>query len=616
MGPEMTLARRIIGLAAGAALLAAPALAGSTAAAASTPAAGSASEAAPLPAFDFARHTNSRFLADQSAAIQKLSSAQTREQLQDARMDVAELYLAHLMLPEGQSVLDAVVPEYLNGAEKRRWGALSAAFRLMDGKPLAKDAQESPLVAANKAWPDYDFWMAMQAIRARDGAGITAHLQAAYKRLGTYPKVYAETCLPIFLNAALDTQQWDLAKSIAEGFDAYPDLKAQAVYPYLLGRAAQLVKRPERAYQAYSNAADLSGPYARKAVLALVDLGLADRSVTPEKAQKLLQGNLARWRGGEIELETLRRLARVDREIGDWPGLLMTLGRITRDFPHSPDAEPAQRQADSLLAGYYPFAMSGKLPLAQLLDTHRRITPYYRLDDTFEAQSEALADHLLKLGATALAAQEYARIGATLELVQAKKVWQVAPGRIARVRIGEAAALAAGGQYKEAAAVLAQVGMPDKPDEDRFNSLKAEVYMALGDAGKVAGTKVDDPDAAYIRTLAQAQFDKGEWSGATAAYGRLWKRHPRDFAGADAINLMLAAYRAGDRMTAEKVAEAFPELGNSPEWSAFAAGLLKTPAGISPLKLQAADARLESAGQVIDRVGKAGAALGPSKAKN
>jgi hypothetical protein len=588
------------------------------AAAAGAPGAAPAPAPAPAPTlagFDFRRDTDARFSADLQRGIAALAAAKTRAELQLARMDLAELYLAHLMLPEGRSLLDAVAQDHLDAAGKARWGALSAAVTLMAGKPLAKDAEASPLAAGNAGWPDYDFWSAMQAIRAQDAEGVRAHLAGAFKRLAAYPPVYGTACLPLFLAAAIDTRQWELAQKIAVGFDAYPALKARPVYKYLLGRAALGVKRPQQAHAALREAAAGSGPFAQRAVQALVDLGLQDHSLTPEKAQKMLEASLAEWSGGEIALGALRRLARVDRQLGDWPGLLQVLGRITRDHPKSPDAPPARRQADSLIAGYYPFAISGKVPLAQLLAVHRAITPYFRFDEVFETQAAALADHLLALGATAMAAEEYRRIHDTLEVVKDLGLWKVAPERLADLKLREAAALAQGGQMQAAAKALAAVDQPSAKARDRVATLRAEVYAALGDQAKVLATSVAEPGPVYLRLVAAAHFDRKDWAGAEANLRRLWRAHPKDFAGADAIRLLIAAHRAGDRAVAEKVAAAFPKLGDSPAWSRLASGLVRAPAPLSPLKLSAADARLKSAQGLIDRIGQAAAAIGGAAKK-
>lgn len=591
---------------------AAPAASSATA----TPAAPKAeAPAAPLRAFDFARHTDARFSEDLRDGIQTLSAAQTRPQLQVARMDLAELYLAHLMLPEGRSVLNAVSKGDLDAAGKARWGALSAGFTLMGGKALAPDAAGSPLTPANKGWPDYDFWAAMQAIRAQDAKGIKADLPGAFARLSAYPRVYGRTCLPLFLAAAIDIQDWTLAKHIAMRFDAYPELKAKPVYKYLLGQAALGVNRPEQAHQALSEAAAGTGPYAMRAMLALVDLGQQDHSVSPAQARKMLEAGLAHWSGGEIELGALRRLAVVDRELGDWPGLLKVLGRILRDFPKSPDAAPAKRQAESLIAGYYPFAISDKVPLAKLLATHHAITPYFRFDDVFETQAEALADHLLALGATGMAAQEYRRIGETLGVVKDLGLWKVAPERLARLRLKEAGALAQGGQMKAAAQALAGIDGMTPAQKDKLGTLKAQIYAALGDQAKVLDLSVADPGPAYLRLVAEAHFDRKDWQGADAAYRKLWAAHAKDFGGVDAIRLLIAAFKAGDGATADKVAAAFPKLGNSPEWTRLAAGLVKAPASIDPLKLSAADARLNNAQGLIQGLGAAAADLGGAAKK-
>ncbi|GHD99242.1 hypothetical protein U879_09530 [Defluviimonas sp. 20V17] len=569
-----------------------------------------------LTPFDFARHTDARFSAERRAGLAALGAAHSPVELQAARLRLGTLYLAHLMLPEARSLLGAVDSAALPAPDRARLVALRAALRIMQGKPLAADLADSPLAPANRGWPDYPFWAALNAIRAKEGDGIRDNLPAAFARLSAYPRVYAETCLPLFFSAALDIGDWALARRIAERFDAYPELKARPVYDYLLGRAAEGVRRPQRAAQAFGQAAQGEGPFARRALISLVDLGLQEKSLSPSRARVLLEGNLARWQGGTIELDTLRQLVQVDRTLGDWPGMLLTLGQLLRDFPESEDAAPARRQARGLVAAYYKFALEGKVPLGKLLALHRRLIPLYRFDPAFEASAEALAARLLQLGATAMAAQEYARIYDTLRLGAEAGHWPKDPARLGRLKLAEAEAMAAGGRWHAAALALAAVGTLPNGLADRKALLQARVQAALGDpaAAAVAAAQVAAPDPADLRLLAQSAMAARDWRAARGRYQDLRRADPKGFDDTDAINLLLAAWHLGDRATARDVAAAYPDLGGAAHWGRIAGAILDEPATISPLKHAAAQARLAGAQVVIDQAAKATEAggAGPS----
>ena len=571
------------------------------------PGAGGAAAFEAPPAFDLTRYFHGAYVAEQAALVQALAAAGPGEGAA-ARMDLAEFYLAHAMLREGRSVLGSVAPDTLAPAAQARWGALSAALRIMGGQGMAADAVANPLVPANASWPDYDLWAALNAIRQKDETAIRAHLALAVPRLDAYPGAVEAACLPMILEAAIDSRQWGLAKSVAMRFDRFPALKARPVYHFLLGLAAERVTRPKKAIEAYGEAAKGTDLYAQRARLALVDMGLNDGQMPPAAARALLERSLSLWRGDDYERETLRRLAKVDRALADWPALLEVLGRIVTEFPDSPDAAPARAQAHGLIAGYYQLGLAGKVPLADFVTTHRRIMPLFRLDEVFEQQAEHFADRLLDLGATAMAAQEYDRIDASLGVAQDLSLWPVKAGRRTGLRLKQADALIRGGQFDAAAVALAGVTAPGPgAQSDRLNALRAQVYSGRGETERVIDTTVAEPSAGYLRLLAQAYWLKGDWPAAAARYDRLWHSYPDAFGGTDAINLLLAAYRAGDRATAQKVADAFPHLADSPQATAFVAGLLKTPVSLSPLKQSAADARLESAANVIDRLGKADA---------
>ncbi|MFC2970504.1 tetratricopeptide repeat protein [Acidimangrovimonas pyrenivorans] len=564
---------------------------------------GAAAAADRPPAFDLTRYTRHSYV-DEHAALVAALTADSQAAQAKARIELAAFYLAHAMLAEGRSVLAEVAPDTLAPADRARRGAIAAALQILAGQGVKADAPDSPLVAANAGWADYDLWLSLNAALSGDTAALRAHLSAGVARLDSYPRPVEAACLPRLLKAAIDSRQWSLAKAIAIRFDRFPDLKAQPVYNYLLGMAAEKVNRPKKAIEAYGKAARGLDLYAQKARLALVDMGLKSGQMPPRAARVLLEDSLSLWRGDKYELETLRRLAQVDRMLADWPAMLETLGRIVTLYPDSPDAGPARAQAHSLIAAYYKLGLAGKIPLSTFVTTHRRITPLFRLDEVFEKQAELFADRLFELGGTAMAAQEYGRIDDTLGVAADLSLWHVSADRRAGLKLKRAEALIRGGQFKPAAVVLAKVTAPDPgPRRDRLNALRAQVYAGSGEPERVIDTTVSEPSPGYLRLLAQAYWSKGDWGNATRRYQQLWHSYPDVFGGTDAINLLLAAYRAGDRATARKVVAKFPDLADSPQLQGER--LLQTPASLEPLKRAAADARLQSAAEILDRLGKA-----------
>ncbi len=603
---------------------------------------------APQP-FDLRADLRGGFSEALLARERALGAAADPAALARAKMDLAELYLAGVMLPEGQSVLDSLSSEGLDPAAAARRGALAAAFAIMAGKPLGPASvarADSPLRAAAAAWPDQEFWLALNAIRADDPPEIAAHLKPAVDRLAVYPAVYAEACLPLFMEAAITLREWSLAKAVAQRFDDYPALKARPAYHFLLGLAAERVGRPEQAREAYAEAALGKDVYAQRARLALVDLGLASGTLTSQAAQAALQSSLGLWRGDQYELAALERLVHIDSRLQDWAGMLDVLGRIITEFPAGPEAKVARQQAGALLGSYYRAGLAGRIPLADFLTTHRRITAMFRFDQGFEQEAELLGDRLMDLGATALAAQEYGRIRDVLEVVDGRKLWPLAPGRLTELALKQAAALARGGQNAAAAAILAAQATPEDPAQlDRLNALRAQVYSALDATGQVLETQMAKPGPEYLRLIAEANWAKSDWSGAEAGYQKLWDSDPAQFGPTDAINLLLAAYRAGDRSMALKVAQAFPDLarggggGSVPGggsaaasdppqvkavagsarppatvaeppatavapagWHDVVSDLLADPPGLTPLKKESAQERLGHASEIIKRL--------------
>lgn len=555
------------------------------------------------PEFDLGRYERVSFKSDRSKLL-KMIGRSGRGGTPTEIMDLAEFYLAHVMIPEGRSILSALPPNKMLSAKHRaRKNALSVAFLVMSGQDVTANGFDNPLVPGFEKWPDYQLWLALSEIQSGNDAGIKRHLNGAYQRLANYPGPFVEVNLPVMLEAAIQTDQMVLAKDIVERFDHVSALKNSSAHRFLIGLAAERSGQAEKAFSAYAQAAKGWDLYAQRARLAIVDMGLASGALPDEDARRMLEVNRGAWRGDKYELQSLIRLATINVDLNDSPAALDVLGDVITLFPQSDEAALARTYAKDLLQTYYMQGRAGQVSLSEFVRTHRMIQSEYRFFAGFERQSELFADTLLALGATSVAAEEYRTIQDYLRVARELDLWPTDKETFLRLQVKQAEALARGGQYARAGAVLARIDIREMDGlRDQFNNLQAWVFAEVGNQDRVLAMAITQPGSAHLRLLAEAYWSKADWAAAAQKYSQLWRAYPEAFTFSDAINLLLSSYRSGDFETTMKVAKEVPDLTDSSQWSEIASGLLYNPASLTELNSKSARQRVLSAAETIERL--------------
>ncbi|TGD61870.1 hypothetical protein EYC08_17525 [Tabrizicola sp. WMC-M-20] len=561
------------------------------------------------PAFDLAHHRPEDFLEHRRTL--RLAYAETApDQRADRGLDLAGFLLAHVWVLEGRSTLAVLGPDGLTGQQLARWHALDLAFRLLSDKARTAEPMLDP---AHADWPDAPVWSVVHALRKGQLRPDTIDLSRAVDRLADYPLPLQQALLPDLLEAATLTAQWQVSSRIAERFAAFPQMLASPAYSFLLGQAAATLGQTEAAFDAFTVAAQGRDAHAQRARLAMVEMGLSGGLVSQTQTRDVLRDVRHQWRGDRLELQVLVRLAQINEDLSDLPEALAGMGEILTLFPGTPEAQLASERAALLLDRYYRDGMDGKLPLAEFLVVHRRIASDFRGFEGFDSVAEHLATRLRDAGANLAAAAEYAAIRAAVEAGQAHRSWPVDPARLVALRIAEAGALLDAGQVDAADHALPAATSGAGALQEQLDTLRARIASAQGNP-TISPPRTGHASATHLRLLARAGRDAGNWPEALTRYQQLWARFPDEFRSADAAGLLLAAHHVGDIALAQRVATAFPTLGSDadPDPDANPAGgtladiILHQPAPVSPLRNEAAEARLSQAGSTILTIGAIG----------
>lgn len=538
---------------------------------------------------DLQRWSTMTFHADLSASVVALSEAHGDEQTA-VLLDMAEIYLTHMLLHEASTTVDGVVPMGL--VQKRRHRALQHAASLLAGEAV-EGFETSPLIAPTR--PDHAFWISLQAIAVSNVTMLSANIRSSFSGLGFQSRAVLRQMLPVLIEAAAELDQLVYADAGLRLLEELPDIANSSTGYFLRGRVEEQRSNDSSALEAYMVAAKGWDQYAARARLAVADMSLRDGGLGALlAAQSILREGAEAWRGDYYELELLKRMVRIyEATHNDVEGLL-TLGKMLTRFPADKGTQSTQDQAQSLLVEVYRKGREGSYPLSSWMDVHLSMLPFFRNLPRFPAHTEKFGDYALELGATDLAVKEYRR---AIQIIESR-VGQPAPEDNAdtiRITLKLADAQRRAGLATEARETLDLLGRPTRQSErEAYNALKARILSDLNDGPALLQTAVATPTANHFREMGQALTAQNKWGESTSVFLRLWDRYPQEFSLEDATHLLIAANRSDDGATMDKVARAFPQLTDSRALIDLAESLNTEAPDLLPLRADKAADRLRS----------------------
>ncbi len=252
------------------------------------------------------------------------------------RLDLARLYFSHGMGHEALATLELLrktLPEIEVYPEYR---ALRGAVRLLTGR--VQDGLVDLSQPALKEQTDIILWRAYGAGLARDFVAARELFNLSRGVLDQYPDPLFSRFAILAAEAALavdqDREASEWLSRLGEKKDFSPS--AQAAMRYLRGvlySKAGHADKAEALWRQVVRGADRL--YKIRAELALIDLGVATKSLTPKQAVDRLEGLRYAWRGDDLELDILKRLGGYYLEAKDFQAGFTVLSQALRLFPSS-----------------------------------------------------------------------------------------------------------------------------------------------------------------------------------------------------------------------------------------------------------------------------------------
>jgi hypothetical protein len=430
-----------------------------------------------------------------------------------ALLDLARFYLAQGFGPETLGMLDVLQQGQPDLEGRPEFRALRGAARVLSGD-LAGAAQDfgDPALAGS---PETLLWKA--AIAADQGDWPAAHdgFKATDTILGAYPEPLLGELTLRAAEAALEVKDTAFARRMldrilmragAEEADRADLQYLHGLYHAQRGDAGQARELLQAAYDG------LDRLYRAKAGLALTNLELAEKILSPAAAAERLGGLTVTWRGDDLEMKIRRRMGELLIEAGQYAEGFKTMKDTAALVADTPMAEAIAGDMTRIFGDLYRDGGSklSTLDALQLYDQFRELTPVGEAGDEIIRQ---LAERLIEVDLLNRAA----------DLLQHQVEYRLSGQDKARVGTRLASVRLLDNKPEEAIRALELSNVPDMPAdlavERRLMQAKALAELGRGEEALLL-LAADESQAANLLRVDIA-WRAQKWEPAAFALGKI-----------------------------------------------------------------------------------------------
>lgn len=468
-----------------------------------------------------------------------------------ARLDLARFFFAEGLAPEAYGVLKAIErddpgvfaqpgPLLLKGAAAFLDGEQDEAAAALAGKSLDGENEAA-------------LWRAAVAAARGNWAAAAPAFGRSGPILATYPKKIRHALVLTAARAAVDAQQRDGARQLLEPLLAEKPSAADRGAALLL--VAELHRQQgdiAKAVEIWSELAEGSDKLSRvkarlERTLALLDKNRIKRSEAIEQLETVR----AEWRGDEIEFRTLRTLAALKLEEGDWRGGFDAFQQLETNFPNHKETAAVTQQAADAMADLFASPAFAEIPPAvalKLFGHYGELLPAGRRRD---AAASRLADRLAEVDLLEQAANV---VEAQLENRPVDAETAQLTARLAALRLDDR-------KPDIALAVLERpVGEVAPEIEAKRSYIKARALARLERVADALAALGEDMTPAADQVRLEILTRAKKWKDALPVYARLAPQAGGkldETAARQVLNWATAATLAGDAAAVATIREGF-----------------------------------------------------------
>ena len=349
------------------------------------------------PLFDpdeWRKNQSENFLKQLDTLIAAASTADA-EQLPQARLDLADFYMARGMYQEAHGVANLILSESKRGGETPSVVMVHAVASILIGRPARGLKDLANPVIGNGY--DIQLWKGLAFAREGKWAEAREKFKNAEFAVATLPPDLQRVVTMDSMKASLEVKDYSGAARRKSDLDVVgvPDgLKPAAAV--LRGRLAEALGQEKDALDAYRFAAGSADRQAAAEGKLLETLLRQKRGeIGRDDVLKELELLSMLWRGDNIELKTLYELSKIYAETARYADAFAVTRAATRLQPNAPESRQAQDAASALFVQLYLGPKGDEMAPIDALGTfyeYRELTPIGRRGDEMIRR---LADRLV-----------------------------------------------------------------------------------------------------------------------------------------------------------------------------------------------------------------------------
>ena len=353
--------------------------------------------AAVKPLFDpdvWSKNQSENFLKQLDGLITAASTA-SAEQLPQARLDLAEFYMARGMYQEAHGVANLILSESKRGSETPSVVMVHAVASILVGHP-AQGLKDLANPAIGNGY-DSQLWKGLAFAREGRWAEAREKFKNSEFAVATLPPDLQRIVTIDSMKASLEVKDYACAARRKSDLDVVgvPDAIKPAV-AVLRGRLAEALGQEKDALDAYRFAANSADRQAAAEGRLLETLLKQKRGeIGRDDVLKELELLSMLWRGDNIELKTLYVLSKIYAETARYSDAFAVTRAATRLQPNAPESRQAQDAASALFVQLYLGPKGDEMAPIDALGTfyeYRELTPIGRRGDEMIRR---LADRLV-----------------------------------------------------------------------------------------------------------------------------------------------------------------------------------------------------------------------------
>ncbi len=290
-----------------------------------------------------------------------------------AMLDLARFYLGHEMDVEALGILTVAAAERPEIEHDPAFLALRGVANYMAHR--LTEAEDDLSRGSLRGEPSASLWRALLAVEQSQWERATELFREAEAKIFTYPPDKAAEFAAAWAEAALHTNDYDLARRQAErALSGRRETRERG--ELVLASLAAVIDGPGAAFDDFARLSkDASEPVAVRAELKRLEAGVASGRMTANDAAGELESLRYRWRGDNEEMQTVGILADLYMRVCPYrEALLLAQSAALRDA----DA-PGARELRIKLSDYFRrLFLDGE---ADRLDPIQAVALFYEFDD-------------------------------------------------------------------------------------------------------------------------------------------------------------------------------------------------------------------------------------------